>query len=83
MTLNSFDLFSLKYILSLKGWFYMYEESDLDLGLFEQLDEALEERQQGADRRKNNLGKDSEKGTDRRKADRRNQKIDYICLIKI
>ena len=49
----------------------MYEESDLDLGLFEQLDEALEERQQGGDRRKNNLGKDSEKGTDRRKADRR------------
>ena len=52
----------------------MCEESDLDLGLFEQLDEALEERQQGGDRRKNNLGKDSEKGTDRRKADRRKSK---------
>ena len=52
----------------------MHEENDLDLGLFEQLDEALEERQHGSDRRKSNLGKDIEKDIDRRKANRRNPK---------
>ena len=41
------------------------------IDLFEQLDEALEERL-GTDRRKQNLGADEE-GQDRRKGDRREQ----------
>ena len=49
----------------------MSDEDKIDLGLFEQLDEALEEREQGGDRRKKNLGVDLTDGTDRRKGDRR------------
>ena len=49
----------------------MSDEDNIDLGLFEQIDEALEEREQGGDRRKKNLGVDLTDGTDRRKGDRR------------
>tara|TARA_B100000767_G_C19771385_1_gene540229 strand:- start:1293 stop:1454 length:162 start_codon:yes stop_codon:yes gene_type:complete len=49
----------------------MSDEDNEDLGLFEQLDEALEEREQSGDRRKKNLGIDLNDGTDRRKSDRR------------
>ncbi len=49
----------------------MGDEDNIDLGLFEQLDEALEEREQGGDRRKKNIGIDLTDGTDRRKGDRR------------
>ena len=49
----------------------MSDEDNIDLGLFEQLDEALEEREQGGDRRKKNIGIDLTDGTDRRKGDRR------------
>ena len=49
----------------------MSDEDKIDLGLFEQLDEALEEREPGGDRRKKNLGLDLTDGTDRRKGDRR------------
>lgn len=44
---------------------------NIDLSLFEQLDEALEEREQDGDRRKKNLGIDLTDGTDRRKGNRR------------
>ena len=49
----------------------MSDEDNIDLGLFEQLDEALEEREQGGDRRKKNIGIELPDGTDRRKGDRR------------
>ena len=49
----------------------MSDKDNTDLGLFEQLDEALEEREQGGDRRKKNIGIDLTDGTDRRKGDRR------------
>ena len=47
-------------------------EKDIYSNLYEQLDEALEERQ--GDRRKKNLGAELETGTDRRKGDRRTVK---------
>lgn len=50
----------------------MGEEEKLDIDLFEQLDEALEERG-GTDRRKQDLGVDDSIGEDRRKGDRRQQ----------
>jgi len=49
----------------------MGDEKELDLSLFEQLDEALEERATGSDRRKKNVGVDDAIGEDRRKGDRR------------
>mgnify|MGYP001579273181 CR=1 FL=1 len=49
----------------------MGDEKELDLSLFEQLDEALEERAGGSDRRKKNIGADDSIGEDRRKGDRR------------
>ena len=48
----------------------MGDDEKLDLALFEQLDEALEERE-GKDRRKHDLGADQALGEDRRKGDRR------------
>ena len=45
-------------------------EENIDLGLFEQIDEALEERQSG-DRRKEDRGVDAATGKNRRKLDRR------------
>lgn len=49
----------------------MGDEDKLDLDLFEQLDEALEERE-GSDRRKQNKAIDEAAiGEDRRKGDRR------------
>ena len=42
----------------------------IDLDLFEQMDEALEERQ-SSDRRKKNLGAEQASGKDRRKGNRR------------
>ena len=50
----------------------MAKDDKLEIGLFDQIDEALEERE-GSDRRKKNLGTDLEKGEDRRKSDRREQ----------
>lgn len=50
----------------------MGDEDKLDVNLFEQLDEALEERE-GSDRRKKNLGAAEPIGEDRRKADRRDE----------
>lgn len=50
----------------------MGDEDKLDVNLFEQLDEALEERE-GSDRRKKNLGADDTIGADRRKGDRRDE----------
>ena len=50
--------------------FAMGDDEKLDLALFEQLDEALEERE-GKDRRKHDLGADQTLGEDRRKGDRR------------
>ena len=49
----------------------MSDDDNIDLGLFEQLDEALDEREQGGDRRKKNKGIDMTDGTERRKGDRR------------
>lgn len=48
----------------------MGDEDKLDLDLFEQLDEALEERE-GSDRRKQNKAIDDALGEDRRKGNRR------------
>lgn len=50
----------------------MGDEDKLDVNLFEQLDEALEERE-GSDRRKKNLGAAETIGEDRRKGDRRDE----------
>ena len=50
----------------------MGDEEKLDNSLFEQLEEALEERE-GRDRRKQNVGVDETVGQDRRKNDRRQQ----------
>ncbi len=50
----------------------MGDDEKLDINLFEQLDEALEERE-GSDRRKQNVGVDDKIGEDRRKGDRRQQ----------
>jgi len=44
-------------------------KKESELAIFDQLEEALEERE-GSDRRKVNLGKDTH-GNDRRKGDRR------------
>ena len=49
----------------------MGDDKELDLSLFEQLDEALEERAGGNDRRKKNVGADDTVGKERRKGDRR------------
>ena len=48
------------------------EEKNLDSVLFEQIDEALEERG-GGDRRKKNVGSVHANGEDRRKGDRRDE----------
>lgn len=48
----------------------MNKDKELDESIFEQIEEALEERD-GADRRKKNLGLDTDSGLDRRKSDRR------------
>ena len=50
----------------------MGDDEKLDINLFEQLDEALEERE-GSDRRKQNVGVDDKIVEDRRKGDRRQQ----------
>ncbi len=53
----------------------MGDEEKLDVALFEQIDEALEERE-GSDRRKQDTGTDnSSSGEDRRKNDRRNSPV--------
>ena len=48
------------------------EDKNLDSVLFEQIDEALEERG-GGDRRKQNVGAAQAAGEDRRKGDRRDE----------
>jgi len=45
-------------------------DENTDIDLFEQLDEALEERA-GRDRRQKNLGSDLNSGEERRRGDRR------------
>ncbi len=45
-------------------------DDKLNIDIFEQIDEALEERQE-SDRRKKDLGREELSGEDRRKEDRR------------